>query len=146
MSMSKNLNFLVVSSLLLTFVSCGNKDDKSKSTPSVDAVCAEVDCLSSINWKILLQGRSFPEKSRVDVNGTTVLNECVSKQKYSINRSAEPQSLTLENFYVPKRGDVKISVVDLGSGCDSESYFISNDNVDFEVSKDNDVSEIVINL
>lgn len=131
--------------LLLAFVSCGS-DNKSSSSAQDNSICSEVDCLSSINWKIQLQGRAFPDKARVDVNGTTVLNECVSKQKYSIDRSAEPQNLMLENFYVPKRGEVKINVVDLGSDCDSESSFIANDNVDFEVNKGVAGSEILINL
>lgn len=144
MSASKNFSFIIVGSLLLTLASCGQKD-KSSSKKSQNAVCAEVDCLSSVNWKIVLQGRAFPDKSRVDINGTTVLNECVSKQKYSISRDAEPQHLYLENFYVPKRGQLKIDVVDLGSDCGSESTFISDNNVNFEVTK-GEVSEILINL
>lgn len=145
MSTRKNLSSLLVAgSLLLTLVSCGN-DNKSSSRQKQDA-CGEVDCLSSVNWKIVLQGKTFPDKSRVDINGTTVLNECVSKQKYAIDRSAEPQQLYLENFYVPKRGEVKINVVDLGNDCHSESTFLSDDNVEFEVSKEAGVSEIVINL
>lgn len=144
MSTRKNLSLLVAGSLLLTLVSCGN-DSNSSSKQKQDA-CGEVDCLSSVNWKILLQGKSFPDKARVDINGTTVLNECVSKQKYSIDRSAEPQQLYLENFYVPKRGDVKINVVDLGSDCHSESSFLSDDDVEFEVTKAAGVSEILINL
>lgn len=144
MSTKKNLKVLIAGSLLLTLVSCGN-DNKSKSRSELNT-CGEIDCLSSVNWKILLQGRSFPEKSRVDINGTTVLNECVSKQKYAIDRAAEPETLYLENYLVPKRGELKIDVVDLGSDCASESSFISNDNVDFEVSKTLDVTEVVINL
>lgn len=143
MSTRKNLSVLIAGSLLLTLVSCGNH--KSSSHHKAD-VCGEVDCLSSVNWKILLQGKTFPDKTRLDINGTTVLNECVSKQKYSIDRKAEPQQILLENFYVPKRGDLKINVVDLGRDCHSESTFLQDDNVEFEVTKDAGASEIVINL
>lgn len=141
---SKKLNLLVAGSLLLTLVSCGNH--KSSSKGEINPV-TEIDGMSSVNWKILLQGRNFPDKSRVDINGTTVLNECVSKQKYAIDRTAEPEELYLENFYVPKRGEVKINIVDLGSDCSSETSFLSNDNVTFEVTKGaGDVSELLINL
>lgn len=145
MSARKKLSFLLAGSLLLSLASCGNHDSKSSSSPKAET-CGEVDCLSSVNWKILLQGKTFPDKARVDINGTTILNECVSKQKYAIDRHAEPQQLLLENFYVPKRGEVKINVVDLGRDCHSESSFIQDDNVEFEVTKDAGVSEIVINL
>lgn len=146
MSIRKNLQLLVASSLLLTLVSCGSDNGGSSSKKQTPKGCSEIDCLSSINWKIVLQGRSFPDKSRVDINGTTVLNECVSKQKYVIDRQAEPQHLYLDNFYVPKRGQLKIDVLDLGSDCSYESSFISNDKVDFEVTKSAGLSEILINL
>ena len=145
MSIRKTLSFLVTSGLLLTFASCGN-DSKSKSHKEVNPVCSEIDCLSSINWKIVLQGRAFPDKARVDINGTTILNECVSKQRYSINRWSEPQELYLEGFFVPKRGDLKIDIVDLGSDCSYESSFISDNDVEFEVSKNAGMSEILIRL
>ena len=145
MSIRKHLSFLVVSGLLLTLASCGN-DKKSKSHKEVNPVCSDIDCLSSINWKIVLQGRAFPEKARVDINGTTVLNECVSKQRYYIDRWSEPQQLYLDSFYVPKRGDLKIDIVDLGSDCSYESSFISDNDVEFEVSKNAGISEILIRL
>jgi hypothetical protein len=144
MSTSKNLKVLLAGSLLLTLVSCGN-DHNSKSHAKAPS-CGDVDCLSSVNWKIVLQGRSFPDKSRVDINGSTVLNECVSKQKYAIDRTAEPEQLYLENYLVPKRGDLKIDVIDMGHDCASESTFISNDKVDFEVSKTAGQTEILISL
>lgn len=145
MSIRKNLHLLLATSLLVTVASCGN-DSNSSSRREKNAVCSEIDCLSSINWKIVLQGRAFPDKARVDINGTTILNECVSKQKYTIDRLSEPQHLYLDNFFVPKRGELQINVVDLGPDCSYESTFISNDKVDFEVSKSTGVSEILINL
>lgn len=144
MSTSKHFKVLLAGSLLLTLVSCG-KDDNSSSRRKAQS-CEDVNCLTSVNWKIVLQGKSFPEKSRVDINGTTVLNECVSKQKYAIDRSAQPETLYLESYSVPKRGDLKIDVIDMGLDCASESTFISNDKVDFEVTKTAGQTEILISL
>ncbi len=94
----------------------------------------------------MLQGKAFPDKTRVEINGVTVLNECLSKQKYSINRSAEPQNIFLDNFYVPKKGEIKINVFDLGLDCLSESSLIADENVQFEVTKTDNSSEIEIIL
>ncbi len=139
----KQLTVIMAGSLLLSLVSCGNNNTSSKKK-SADA-CSEIDCLSSVNWKINLQGRAFPDKSRVDINGTTVIDECVTKQKFIIDRSTEPQSISLENYYVPKQGELKIDVIDLGS-CETESTFISDDKVNFEVVKGIESSQILINL
>jgi len=144
MGLRNNLSFLITGTLLLTLASCGN-DKKSSSRQEVNPVCSEIDCLSTVNWKIQLQGRAFPDKARVDINGTTVLNECVSKQKYSIDRYTEPQSIYLDNFYVPKKGELKINVVDLGR-CDSETSFIFDPDVNFDVVKFGSSNEIHINL
>lgn len=146
MSYRKNLTNIMFIGLCLTLASCGNDNKKSSSKKELNTICEDVNCLSSVNWKIMLPGRSFPDKSRVDINGTTVLNECVSKQKYMIDRSTEPQSMVLENYYVPKRGELKIDVIDMGPDCGSYSTFISNDKVNFEFVKDALYSEIQINL
>lgn len=146
MSMSKNVSLVVASSLLLTLASCGNGHKSKSSKAAVSPVCSEINCLSSVNWKISLPGRLFPDKSRVDINGTTILNECVSKQRYNIERSAETQYLYLESFFIPKRGELKIDVVDLGVDCNSEASFISNNDVQFEVIKSSGTTEIAINL
>jgi hypothetical protein len=146
MSFRTNVKFIIASSLLLTLASCGNDHKSSSRKGEVNPICADVDCMSSVNWKILLHGRSFPDKSRIDINGTTVYNKCVAKQKYEINRQAEPQELYLENFYVPTRGELKINIVDLGD-CSSETPFLSDDNVNFEINKTaGGVNEVLINL
>lgn len=145
MSMTKNVNFLIGMSLLLTLASCGN-DKKSKNYQASSPICSDIDCLSSVNWKIQLLGRSFPDNSRVDINGTTVLNECVSKQKYAIDRTARPETLYLDNYFVPKRGQLKIDIIDMGYNCDSESVFLSQDKVEFEVVKAVNGAEISISL
>jgi hypothetical protein len=130
---------------LLALASCGN-DKKSNSRSEVNRVCEDVSCLASISWKIRLPGRSFPDRTKIDINGATVLNECVSKQKYMIDRYSEPQSLTLDNFYPPKKGDLKIEIVDLGQDCDSYTTFLSNNDVDFTVTKTSGTPSILIDL
>lgn len=143
----KHFNFFIGVLFLLGLSSCGGKKDKSQANKQeVNPVCSDVDCLTSANWKIYLPGRSFPFKTRVDINGSTVLNECVSKQKYSIDRSADPEVLTLENYIVPKRGYLKIDIVDLGYDCDSETTFFTDNNVDFDFTKNGAIAEIIINL
>ena len=146
MSFSKNLQLVVASGLLLSLSSCGNNDNKSSRTKSVNPVCSELDCLSSINWKIQLEGKSYPDKARVDVNGTTVINECVSKQKYWIDRNSDPQNLMLENFYIPQRGQLKIDVIDMGNNCESETTYISDTDVEFEIIKGLADNELLIRL
>lgn len=147
MSFRISFNLVMITGLLLTLASCGNDSKKSSTAKApLSTLCEDVDCLSSVNWKIMLPGRSFPEKSRVDINGTTVLNECVAKQKYMIERSVEPQFLMLENYYIPKRGELKIDVIDMGADCESYSTFISNDKVHFEFVKGASSSEIQISL
>lgn len=145
MKVGKKMSAIVASSLLLTLVSCGGDSSSSNKRKEANTVCEDLSCYSSLNWKIALQGRVFPDKTRIDINGTTVLNECVSKQKYMIDRDAVPQYLYLENYTVPKRGDLKIKVLDLGH-CDSASTFIEDNNVNFEMVKHGLGREIQINL
>ena len=145
MNIKKTISMTLASALLLTLVSCGEKSNKSHVSKQADPICEDVNCLSSVNWKIILNGKVFPDKSRVDINGTTVLNECVSKQKFMIDRDSVPQTLALDNYIVPKRGDVKIHVIDLGH-CDSESTFLADDNVNFDLVKSGEISEVVIHL
>jgi len=135
------MNFILVGGLLLTLASCGgnkSSDKKAQSNP----ICIGVECLSSVNWRIQLPGKSFPNKTRIDVEGTTVLNECVSKQKYYIDRYSNPQMIYLDNYYAPTTDTVKIDVYDLGH-CDSETKIIS-DSLNYEINKRD--QEIIISL
>lgn len=140
---------LFILSITMTFFfslqSCGKKTE-SKSYKVTDSVCSTLDCLSTADWNISLPGRSFPEKTRVEINGTSVINECISKQRYSINRSSEIQSLYLDNYLVPKKGELKIEIFDLGRNCDSESLFSADNDVEFEFSKTKDLALISISL
>ncbi len=148
MSFRKNLSLVALSTLLVTAVSCGNdsKSSKKKSTPEVNPVCDSIDCMSTVNWKIVLQGQVFPVKTRVDINGETVLDECMGKQQYSIDRSAAPMSITLDNFYVPRAGAANIKIIDRGWDCRQNINFISVENAQFEVVKSSGLREILFNL
>lgn len=142
----KSLKVLALVGLTMTLVSCGNDSKSSKRAPEMNPVCDGIECLSSVTWKINLQGQDFPRKARVEINGASVLDECMGKQEYSIDRDSTPQSLTLENFTVPRAGDVKIHIVDQGWDCSDERTFISNDNVPFEVERGVAGSRVIINL
>lgn len=141
-----SFKILALAGLTLTLVSCGNDSKSSKSTQEINPVCDSIECLSNITWKINLQGQDFPRKSRVEINAVSVLDECMGKQQYSIDRDSTPQSLTLENYTVPRAGEVKIHIVDQGWDCSEEQTFIKNDNVTFEVDKGVAGNRVIINL
>jgi hypothetical protein len=133
---------------LLTLVACGG-DDKSSSpaAPQMEQnlICG-LTCQSSIDWKIRLQGQVFPAKARVEVNGETVLDECKTKQQFEIDREAAPQMLVLSNYLVPQSEKVSIHIIDRGESCKSNSVFLANDEVSFEILKLGAVDELDINL
>lgn len=145
MSTKKHVQVAAASLLLLGLVGCGNKDSKSTNTTQKDAVCTTLNCMNSINWKLQLQGQIFPNKVRVEINGESVLDECRSKQQYSVDRESAPQSITLYNFYVPRDG-VKIRIIDRGYSCNEYSTFLQKDNAEYEMVKSGNYSELLINL
>lgn len=139
----------MVTLMTLLLVSCGGKDGSSSNKvkkKELNPICQGLSCLNSINWKIALQGKSFPDKTRVDINGITVLDECSPKQKYSIDRNVSPQLLFLDQYLIPKKGDLKIDIIDMGYYCNTESVFLSNDKIDFEITKNSDENEVLIFL
>lgn len=149
MSARISLKIATLATLLALGTACGDKNSSSSANvrkPQQNAVCEGIDCLNSITWKLVLQGNVFPEKTRVEINDNTVLDECHSKQQYSIDRASAPQSLTLENYVVPRRGHVKIHIVDQGHDCTSEHTFYSKKDVDFEVVKSALGQQVLINL
>ena len=147
MSVVKKMKVLALSSLALTLVSCGGDSNGSKkSRPEMNAVCDSLECMSTVDWKITLQGQDFPKKTRLEINGESVLDECMGKQQYSIDREGTPQSVSLPNYLVPRRGELKIKIVDQGWDCSSETVVLNNDNVGFELDKSEAGTRIVINL
>lgn len=134
-------NVVISAALLLTVVSCGDKSSSSKRAPSVDPL------VTSADWKIILEGKSFPANAMVAVDDEIVVNECADKQSYFINREMEPQQLPLQNYKVPLKATVKIEVTDMGD-CSgrSESSFLSNSETHYEMTKDGAHADIVVRL
>lgn len=127
--------------LLFTLASCGgDSNGSSKRGPTVDQL------VTSADWKILLEGRSFPNKAVVAVNDEVVVNECADKQSYFINREASPQFLSMADYKVPTAEVIKIEVTDMGDNCDAESSFFSGADVPFEMTKDGAHAEVIVRL
>lgn len=141
----KPIQVLFMSVALMALASCGEDNKKSSPQNEINPICEEIDCLSSVSWKIKLPGREFPAKSRVAINDTTVLDECIPKQKYEINRASDPQSIYLESFSVPTTA-LKIVVEDLGDCHAEATEFLKNENVNFQAVKTEAQTEIHIDL
>lgn len=147
MLMMSNRFYVFFSSMamLLLLISCGD-NVKVKNSKESNSVCSSSDCDLIYNWKLTLHGKSFPDKTKIIINNQIVLNECFNKQKYSINRGSYPETLYLEHFIAPKRGELSVKVYDLGVDCSEENEFLSNQDVPFEELKTSQGHEILINL
>ncbi len=141
---------------LFTLFSCGGENSKSTarsiklkkeitSKNENSTSCLGITCLSSIDWKLYLQGKSFPDRVKLMINQDVVINECLGKQKYHVSRGLNPQMIYLDLYKVPSTQKVLIEVVDLGADCMSESTFLK-DEFEYEVSKKNEYFELMINL
>ena len=138
----RTLNAVTAGALLLTLVSCGGNDSSSsKRSPAIDPL------VTSADWKIVLEGRSFPAKSMISVNDEVVVNECADKQSYFINRESQPETLPMPNYKVPMAATVKVEVTDLGdcSGT-NESSFVPASDVNYEMTKDGAHAEVIVRL
>jgi len=136
------LNAALSAGLLFTLVSCGeNSSSSSKRGPAVDTL------VTSADWKIILEGRSFPSKAMIAVNDEVVVNECADKQNYFINRESSPETLPMPNYKVPQTATVKVEVTDMGdcSGT-NESSFVPASDVNYEMTKDGAHAEVVVRL
>ena len=126
MSKKTSWSLLSISALLLT-VACGS--DKSSSSPKektgveLNTVCERLECLSVVDWKLVLQGQNFPEKTKLIIDNETVLDECLGKQQYSVDRNSAPMSITLDSFRVPS-GPINVKIVDQGWDCRSHTTFL----------------------
>lgn len=141
MQVANNFKIVLASSLLLTLVSCGNDKSSSHKAPaeSIDPI------VQSYDWKIL-NGRGFPARSLVEVNGEPVLDECHDKQIYSINRRSSPQSLTLMNWNSPQGMTVaEVKIFDRGHDCDQVTPVV-NETVRMEINKSGAVAEVILSI
>lgn len=137
---------LLISSSLLILASCGENDKSSSHTAQL---VQKDPVITNINWKINFPGKHLPDNLLLEVNGSTLLDECSggkAKSIVKVDRGSSPMSLSIPNYYMPKRGELAIEVKDLGVDCGSETEFVKNENVEFEVLKNLIESELVINL
>lgn len=126
--------------LLFAVIGCGDHSGNTTNrAPSVDTL------VTSADWKIVLEGRSFPRTSLVMVNDEVVANECADKQSYFIDH--ETSTLAMPNYKVPGALSAKIEVTDMGdcSGT-NESTFVSPTEVQFEMTKNGAHAEIIVRL
>jgi len=147
--------FLKVSMFVALFslASCGDDSSSKKNAQASrevnEAVCEGVDCLENIDWKILIAGKSYPDHTRIVVNGIVVTDECLAGKAYAkIDRTSDVLVVKLKKFFVPRPGAVKIMITDLGE-CkrdDIDVEYLANDNVAFDVVKSTEIPEILINL
>jgi hypothetical protein len=137
------LNVVTSGALLLSIVSCGDHSSSHSRKPAVDQL------ITSADWKIILEGRSFPNKAMVAVDDAIVVNECADKQSYFINREANPQVLPMNGYSAPTGHTVKIAITDLGEDCSSDaddSSFLPETNKDYDMTKDGAHAEVVVRL
>jgi hypothetical protein len=135
---------IATAGLLLSLVSCGNHHSKSNNrAPALDPL------VTSADWKILLEGRSFPNKAMITVNDAIVINECANKQSFYINRDSNPQSVTMKNYEVPLTPTVKIQITDLGHSCkddSDDSIFHDGPQTHYDLNKNGAHAEVLIRL
>lgn len=138
----RTLNTVVSAGLLLSIVACGGNDSgSSKRKPAIDQL------ITSADWKIVLEGRSFPNKAMVFVNDEVVVNECADKQSYFIDD--ETQSITMKGYKVPAGKTVKIEIADHGDDCTTDSddsTFLPATDKDYELTKNGAHAEVLVRL
>ncbi|MGE3610619.1 MAG: hypothetical protein AB7I27_13595 [Bacteriovoracaceae bacterium] len=143
--MNAGTKILIITSFL-TLMSCGDNHKKSHlKAPQVESDAI----ISNINWKIQFPGKHLPDNLLLEINGNTLLDECSggkSKSMVKVDRFSNPMEMKIDNYFMPKRGDLKIEVKDLGIDCSSETSFIKNDDVQFSILKDLNSSELLIEL
>jgi len=150
-------SFLVLLTMIVfTLISCSQNDGRSSSSSkskrtlqeskTVSPVCDENGCHSSIDWRIFLNGKSFPAKVRLEIENSVVLDECLSKQRFSIKRLVTPQVVYLHNYSLPINDTLKIKVVDLGENCELEETFIYDESTPFEIKKNGSRHQLIVDL
>ncbi|HXH29378.1 MAG TPA: hypothetical protein VNJ01_01075 [Bacteriovoracaceae bacterium] len=122
------LHLALASTLLFAAVGCGNN---KKSKKAIGNKTTQPVVESTIDWRITLNTGTFPARSRVEVNGSDVTDECLEKSPKLIDRSAMPEVLTIPAYFMPKAGALSINVYN----CVDNSLFLTDANVDFTVSK-----------
>ena len=140
MTFTQSFQIVLASSLLLTVVSCGN--DNKKSRPSAQA---EENAITSYSWKIV-NTEGFPAKGTALVevgtigNTEVIVNECNDKNINTIDRDATPQTLSFGGD-APMGETVSVKIFD----CHTMEKK-ADKTVGFSMNKSGSVGEIVISL
>ena len=138
MLISKSFKVVLASSMLLTLVSCGEDNKKSRPAPEVNQV------VTGYTYKIL-NSAGFPAqgKALVEVgslgNTEVIVNECNDKQMNHIDRTSTPESLSF-NGDAPQGDSFTVKVLDC------ETMQGSEKTVGFTVNKSGATAEVVISL
>lgn len=134
-------NIVVSTALLLSVASCGDNSSSKTRAPAVDPL------ITSADWKIVLEGRSFPNKALVAIDDEIVVNECADKQSFFIDRSMSPETLPMPSYKVPQKNTVKVAITDLGDCSGSnESEFVPATNANYEMTKTGAHAEVLVRL
>lgn len=147
MSKKKAWSILSVFTLLLV-VACGGKDSSSspKKLSELNRACEKLDCLTMVDWKLVLQGQNFPERTKLVIDGETVLDECHDKQIYSVNRDTAPMSIRLDSYKVPT-GPIHVKIIDRNWDCQGTAVFLEKKGATYTLEKTNfGGQQIVIDL
>lgn len=127
----------------LTMTGCG--DERKKVTQKeLNPICSEADCSFTSTWKIFMPGKSFPVKTRLDINGVTVLDECAGKQKYQVSRGQETEMILLDYFYLPLDQKISVELFHRGESCDELTSVLSLQDVAYELK--NDLGQNVVHI
>jgi hypothetical protein len=137
------LTFLLLN--FFTVTGCG-EEKKKVTQKELNPICSEADCSLTSTWKIFMSGKSFPVKTRLDMNGVTVLDECAGKQKYHVSRGYQTEMILLEYFYLPLDQKISVELFDRGEHCDELTSVLSLQDVAYEVKKDQGVNAVHIHL
>jgi len=138
--------FMFLTLFLMTFLTltgCG-EEKKKVTQKELNPICSEADCSLTSTWKIFMTGKSFPVKTRLDMNGVTVLDECAGKQKYHVSRGQETEMILLDYFYLPLDQKISVDLFHRGESCDELTPVLSLQDVSYEVK--NDLGQNVVHI
>jgi hypothetical protein len=131
--------------VFLSMTGCG-EEKKKVTQKELNPICSEEDCSLNSTWKIFMSGKAFPVKTRLDMNGVTVLDECAGKQKYHVTRGPEGEMILLDHFYLDLDQKIGLEIFERGETCDELTSVLSLQDVAHEVKKDQGKNVVHIHL
>ena len=125
---------MIVFLIFTMTIGCGEQK-RSQTQKESNPVCSGINCHLPSTWKMVMPGRYFPRKIRLDINGVTVLDECTGKQKYTVSRAEDPQMILLDHFYLPLENMINIKIFERSETCDDMKDFLSLEDASYEIKK-----------